>query len=286
LRAALRPPARFVVGKVADIATGPDRQLVRLADGTGIDARLVVLATGLGDAVRRKIGIRRVETSKAHSLSLAVTLAHPAASYPFESLTYFGTGPQSRLAYLTLFPIEALMRANVFVYRAAGEPWTRAFRQHPAAALRELAPEIAELCAGFATAGPVELRSIDLFVPEGHRRDGVVLVGDAFCTSCPAPGVGIQRVMTDVERLCRVHLPRWLETPGMPQAKIATFYDDPVKTATDANAIAASWRARAMATEIGLRWTARRLATNLIRRAIYAGRKPARLAGSSPAMTM
>ena len=62
------------------------------------------------------------------------------------------------------------------------------------------------------------------------RQAGVVLVGDAFATSCPAAGTGTGKVFTDVERLCNVHIPRWLATPGMGADKIAAFYDDPVKT--------------------------------------------------------
>jgi 2-polyprenyl-6-methoxyphenol hydroxylase-like FAD-dependent oxidoreductase len=283
LRAALPMRVRFLVGKVASVATAAAWQSVALADGTRIEARLVVIATGLGDAVRRAAGIRRVEVSRGHSLSLAVTLARPASAYPFESLTYYGTGPGTRLAYLTLFPVGARMRANVFTYRAAGEAWTRSFRAAPAEGLAGLAPEIAGICGDFATTGPVELRSVDLLGVDGHVRDGVVLIGDAFLTTCPAPGVGIQRVMTDVERLCRIHLPRWLETPGMAAAKIATFYDDPIKRATDAQGVAASWRARSMATETSLPWAARRLAAGLARRVRYAGRG---IAAPSPGPAM
>ena len=61
-----------------------------------------------------------------------------------------------------------------------------------------------------------------------------MLVGDAFATSCPAAGTGARKVLVDVERLCNVHIPRWLATPGMGEAKIAAFYDDPVKQACDA----------------------------------------------------
>ena len=41
--------------------------------------------------------------------------------------------------------------------------------------------------------------------------------------------------MTDVDQLCSIHIPRWLETPGMAADKISAFYDDPVKIAADEN---------------------------------------------------
>ena len=86
----------------------------------------------------------------------------------------------------------------------------------------------------FTVTGFVQIRPVDLYVTKGYRQDGVVLVGDAFSTSCPAAGTGARKVLVDVERLCNVHVPRWLATPGMGEAKISAFYDDPVKRACDA----------------------------------------------------
>jgi hypothetical protein len=63
---------------------------------------------------------------------------------------------------------------------------------------------------------------MDLYVVEGHVQNGVVLIGDAFQTSCPAAGTGVSRLLTDVERLCH-HVPQWLASPGMAADKIAAF---------------------------------------------------------------
>ena len=51
-------------------------------------------------------------------------------------------------------------------------------------------------------------------ITEVCRKAGVVLIGDAFATSCPAAGTGARKVLTDVERLCNVYVPKWLATPG------------------------------------------------------------------------
>ena len=266
LRAGLPPAAAVRVGRVESLETGPERQSVALADGRRIEARLVVIATGLGDSVRRKAGIGRVTTRPGHSLSLGFFLDRPAAAYPFESLAWYGRGPSDRTAYLTLFPVGDAMRANLFVYREAGEDWTRAFRREPARGLAALLAGIEAACGGLGVAGRVQVRPIDLTVSVNYRRDGVVLLGDAFCTTCPAPGVGVRRVLTDVERLCRVHLPGWLASPGMGAGKIAAFYDDPVKRRSDAAAIRASHFSRAMAVETGPLWAARRRRNGWVRR--------------------
>lgn len=286
LRAGLPPGAAVRVGRVEALETGPERQVVTLADGRRIVTRLVVIATGLGDSVRRKAGIDRVVTRAAHSLSLGFFLDRPAAAYPFESLAWYGRGPADRTAYLTLFPVGDAMRANLFVYREANADWTRAFRRDPAPTLAALLPGIEAACGGLGVAGRVQVRPIDLTVSEHHRRDGVVLLGDAFCTTCPAPGVGVRRVMTDVERLCRVHLPDWLATPGVTAEKIGAFYDDPVKRASDAAALRASQFSRAMAVEPGLLWAARRLRNGWVRRAaaLFGTRIADALPDGSPTM--
>ena len=281
MRGALPASVDLVIGRVAEIAAGPEHQRVVLADGSRIRARLVVVATGLGDAIRRKVGVERIETRKAHSLSLGFDLDRPAATYGFESLAYYGTG-YDRVAYLTLFPIRDAMRANLFVYREANDPWTRAFRQQPSERLDALMPGLDRICGGLGVSGRVQVRPIDLTVSQGHRRDGVVLVGDAFCTTCPAPGVGVKRVLNDVDRLCNVHVPRWLATPGMDAAKITTFYDDPVKRSSDAGAIRLSEFARSMAVDPGAVWVARRARNTLVRKgAAWIRQKGAGLARSA-----
>jgi len=88
----------------------------------------------------------------------------------------------------------------------------------------------------------------------------VVLVGDAFATSCPAAGTGARKVLVDVERLCNVHIPRWLATPGMGEEKIVEFYDDPVKQASDAYSTEKAYGLRSFSIDPSLQWSARRWA--------------------------
>ena len=92
----------------------------------------------------------------------------------------------------------------------------------------------------------------------GYRQPGIVLVGDAFATSCPAAGTGANKVFTDVARLCNIHIPRWLATSGMAEQKIAAFYDDAVKMASDAHSAAKAFFLRSLSTDTGLAWSARR----------------------------
>ncbi|WP_375463632.1 FAD-dependent oxidoreductase [uncultured Methylobacterium sp.] len=267
LRAAL-PAGLLTVGRVADLDLGPDTQAVTLSDGRRFEGRLTVLATGLGDILRRRAGVSRQVLGQQHSLAIGFDMAAPRAAFPFPALTYFSERFGGQDAYVTLFPLGDTMRANLFCYRQPNEPWTRAFRADPEAALRALMPGLARHCPTLAIAGPVEVRPIDLARARGHVRDGLVLVGDAFQTACPVPGTGIGKVLNDVERLAGVHLPGWLATPGMGADKIARYYADPVKRACDAASLRASLYARALATQAGLPWAARRARNRAARHAI------------------
>jgi 2-polyprenyl-6-methoxyphenol hydroxylase-like FAD-dependent oxidoreductase len=149
------------------------------------------------------------------------------------------------------------MRANLFVYRDMDDPWLRRMRHAGREALFELMPGLQKLI-GEVEVSDVKIRPVDLHVSTGYRKAGVVLVGDAFATSCPAAGTGCNKVFTDVERLCNVHVPLWLATAGMGKDKIAAFYDDEVKMDCDAASEAKAYFLRALSTSAGFAWSARR----------------------------
>ena len=269
LRAALPPGVRRVVGRTEAIETGPDVQTITLRDGRSVRARLLVVATGLGEAVRRQLGLGREVISPAHTLAAGFTLARPAASFPFPSLVWTGERFGDRVSYLTLFPIGAAMRANLYVYRTQSEPWTQAFRAAPEAALRALMPDLERMFGEIQVAGPLVTRPIDLVRVRDHVRDRLAVVGDAFGTTCPITGTGIDKALVDVDRLCHVHAPAWLSTPHMHVDKIRAFYADPVKRDRDRSALAISLESRAVKVERTLPWRLRRMKSNTLVRGLY-----------------
>jgi hypothetical protein len=119
-------------------------------------------------------------------------------------------------------------------------------------------PSLQKLAGPFEVDGFVKIRPIDLYVSEGYRQPGIVLVGDAFATSCPAAGTGAGKALMDVQRLCNVHIPQWLATPGMGVKKIETYYNDPVKQAYDAFCTKKAYGLRSFSIDTGLYRTAQR----------------------------
>ncbi|WP_426442236.1 FAD-dependent oxidoreductase [Bradyrhizobium genosp. P] len=261
IRAEISGSAEFVRDKVAEVTTSAERQTLVLANGDTISARLVVLANGLNIGLRRMLGIERQVISSCHSISIGfdfVPVGRPA--FPFPAMTYFSERPSDLIPYITLFPVGSRMRANLFTYRQADNPWLRAMRHNPVETLNAALPRLRRITGEFEIAGDIKIRPADLYVSTGYRQPGIVLVGDAFATSCPVTGTGTDKVFTDVAQLCNVHIPAWLATDGMGADKIAAFYDDPLKKACDAWSNAKAFNFRSVSIDTGLYWRAQRWA--------------------------
>ncbi|WP_213742008.1 NAD(P)/FAD-dependent oxidoreductase [Bradyrhizobium sp. dw_411] len=261
IRAEIPAGVESIWAKVTSISTRDDRQKLILSNGEEISARLVVLASGLNVGVRRWLGIERRIVSACHSISLGFDIAPVGrTAFDFPALTYFSECTSERIPYLTLFPIGNTMRANLFVYRQLDDPWLPQFKRAPAATLNAAMPRLRRITGDFEVTGDIKIRPADLYVSSGHRQSGVVLVGDAFETTCPVTGTGTDKVFTDVERLCNVHIPAWLATSGMAETKIAAFYDDPIKSECDAWSIEKAYNFRSVSIDDGIYWRIQRWA--------------------------
>ena len=266
MRKEIPSAVEIIHAKATSVSTSGERQRVVLSNGKVISARLIVLANGLNIGLRHQLRIERHITSECHSVTIGFDLAPVGrAAFDFPALTYYPERSTDRMAYLTLFPIGNAMRANLMVYRKMDDPWLRQFRQAPEYTMRAMMPGLRRMAGDFEVAGKIKIRPADLDVTQGHRQAGVVLIGDAFATSCPAAGTGTDKVFTDVERLCNVHIPNWLASDGMGSEKIAAFYDDPVKTACDAWSSGKAYHLRSLTIDDGVPWRARRWARFLVR---------------------
>lgn len=265
LRGEIPPSVDFIESRADALSTGPDRQTVTLANGETVSARVVILANGLNLGLRQAIGIEREILSPCHSLSVGFDLA-PAGGggFRFPALTYFPESRADRIAYLSLFPIGSVMRVNMFLYRDMKDPWLDRLREEPEKTLFAAMPGLKRYTGDFVATDKVKIRPIDLYVSKSFVRPGVVLVGDAYSTSCPAAGTGVTKALVDIERLCNTHIPKWLESDGMGVEKIAAFYEDPVKVENEAYCLRKAFRLRAMTLQAGPYWRARNWARSLV----------------------
>jgi 2-polyprenyl-6-methoxyphenol hydroxylase-like FAD-dependent oxidoreductase len=259
MRADLPETVRFVAGRVSKVEAGPDHQRVSLLGQGEVTARLLVLATGMGDVLRRDLDIERRYIHQRQSLTFGFNIRPADAdAFKYPALTYYGERLSDGIDYLNLFPAGGTTRANLFVFRDHRDPWVKALRENPKETLVETLPGLTRVFGDFEVFDKVDSWLTDIMVADRCRRDGVVLIGDAYQTSCPAAGTGVSRLLTDVERLCMAYVPRWMATPGMAAVKIAAFYDDPEKRAMDMHGLQLADFRRNLTIDTGLRWQARR----------------------------
>lgn len=254
VREQLPPSVTWKTARVRDISPGPDVSRVTLMGGETIPARLVVLACGTGGNLHAGLGLNKHMIHAVHSFSIGFNIARDDEQpFPFDSLTYYPNGSHARIAYLTLFPIRDVMRANLFVYRAPGEEWVSQFRKDPDGELVRALPGLTQATGPFRVASRLEMCPVDLYRVDGHIRPGLTLIGDAYQSVCPATGTGLSKVFTDVDALCDC-VPEWLGTPGMGAEKIARYYDQPRRKACDAQSLQEAIFFRTLCTHSSLRW--------------------------------
>jgi 2-polyprenyl-6-methoxyphenol hydroxylase-like FAD-dependent oxidoreductase len=157
------------------------------------------------------------------------------------------------------------MRANYMCYRGLDDPWILKLRKDPLAALTEIMPRLEKTIGAFAVTGQMRIRPADLYTTDNVNQPGIVLIGDAFSTSCPAAGTGSGKALTDVVTLCGTHIPAWLATEGMGTEKIAAFYADPEKVAYDTYSIRRAYDLRSQSIDTSPKWIARRWGVFAIR---------------------
>jgi 2-polyprenyl-6-methoxyphenol hydroxylase-like FAD-dependent oxidoreductase len=252
------------LSRVEGVTNAPDVQRVTLAGGEELTGRLAVVASGSGGMLHARLGIRKKTIRKEHSFAFGFNIEPvEAPSFSFDAVTYYPNGYATRVAYLSLFRIGLGMRANLFVFRAASDELVRRFLREPREELERSLPRLAESIGQFRVVGRVEGARIDLYQVEGHRRPGLVVIGDAFQSVCPSTGTGLSRVLTDVDVLCSECLPEWLATPGMGVEKINRYYGHSRKLVTDADSLDGAHYLRRLYTDPALPWRLRRIRLNL-----------------------
>ncbi len=247
---------RHLATKVTAISGDARRQHITLATGDEIEARLVILANGLNPGLRDMLEIKREVLSPCHSISIGFDMKPDGdLSFAFPSLTVYPERPDYSMAYLTVFPVQGGMRANLFVYWNMEDPRLRTFRHQPKEALLDLIPGLTQFTGPFTIDGQVSIRPVDLVRVNAPERAGIVLVGDANSTSCPAAGTGVNKVLTDVQLLCSTYVPAWLGKETIEATDVADFYADPVKVQCESESLQkALWLRRvSTGTSMGLR---------------------------------
>lgn len=258
VRSQIPSTVTWKIGRVLDIVPDTDISRLTLMGGESITARLIVLACGTGGNLQAGLGIRKHMIREGQSFAIGFNISRENGQpFSFDALTYYPDEVATRIAFLTLFPIRDVMRANLFVYRTPGEEWVKRFKRDPYEELMRALPGLAQFTGPCRITSRVEMCPVDLYGVGGHIQPGLVLIGDAFQSVCPTTGTGLSKVLTDVDVLAEC-VPKWLRTPGMSNEKLSDYYVHPRKTACDAKSIRQAQYCRMLSTDSSCLWQIRR----------------------------
>lgn len=233
---------------------------VVLADGEQYQARVVLVCCGVGGNLQAQLGVERDMVADELSMAFGFVIGRTDGSgFPFDAVTYRPSSTRDRVGYLTLFRIGEILRGNLFAYWPARSTETQNFMRDAKAELERVLPGLGNVLGDYSIQGRVEACRIDLYRLKECIRPGVVMVADAYQSVCPSTGMGLSKVLTDVDILCGTCIPQWLASAGVDADKIAQFYADPRKRQVDDEALNRALRGRRVATDLSLPWQARRM---------------------------
>lgn len=259
VRAQMPSQVEFRQTRVEAINADPKRPSVVLTDGTRIECRLVVVATGMLGQMSERLGLTKTIVKDELSMAFGFMLERADGQpFAFDAVTYSPESIADKVGYLTLFRMGQFMRGNVFAYWGPREAATREMTREPVAFLKRVLPGLEAVIGSYSVAGKVEVFKIDLYRMRDCALPGVVLVGDACQSVCPATGMGLTKVLTDVDVLCNECLPGWLAVDEIGTQQTASFYAHPRKTAVDDRAVRLALAGRASVLDNSLHWRLRR----------------------------
>ena len=250
----------FRIGRVRSISADARQPRVVLADGEEYEARVVLVCCGVGGNLQAQLGIEKDMVADELSMAFGFVIAHiDGSGFPFDAVTYRPTSTRDRVGYLTLFRIGEILRGNLFAYWPARSSESHDFMRDAKGELERVLPGLSDVLGEFSIQGRVEACRIDLYRLKECVRPGVVMVADAYQSVCPSTGMGLSKVLTDVDILCNACIPQWFASPGVGLAKVRQFYADARKRQVDDKALMRALRGRRLATDLSLPWQARRM---------------------------
>jgi 2-polyprenyl-6-methoxyphenol hydroxylase-like FAD-dependent oxidoreductase len=258
LRRDLPPNASFHIGKASAVRASADEQIITLMDGSVIKSRLLVLASGAVSKIQEQLGLKRDMMASGHSLSLGFNVAPCQFPAGAESVTYREDGLESKIDYITLFPVRDLCRVNMFTFWDAKDSRVKEMRDNAEATIARLLPDLSRVTGQLKLTSTVEAVPIHLYRMSNVQQPGFVLLGDAFQSVCPTTGTGLSKCLVDVQTLVNL-VPQWLNTPGMGADKVAKYYADERKQNTDANSLSDAFHRKRLCLDRSIPWRLRRI---------------------------
>jgi 2-polyprenyl-6-methoxyphenol hydroxylase-like FAD-dependent oxidoreductase len=164
VRAGMPQRVDLRIGIVKTVAADDRRPSVTLEDGTRIEGRLVVIATGMADRFALALGASRHFLMKELSMAFGFMIEPDGAEpFAFDAVTYKPASVSDNVGYLTLFRMGSFMRANFFAYWAARDELSRDMVRDPKGCLGRVLAGLEQVIGPYKVTGKVEPFRIDLY---------------------------------------------------------------------------------------------------------------------------
>jgi 2-polyprenyl-6-methoxyphenol hydroxylase-like FAD-dependent oxidoreductase len=235
-RSALQSRRLLQSRKISRFGDAPDHCAIHFDDGTVLNTRLAVVATGLGAGLRKSLTLRTHEPNALLSTTFGFDVASDSPDgFPYDAFNFRPEKFVSGLQYATFFSIGDRMRVNVFTCWQPGSNNVRNFRKNPLLAMDRLFPSMRGTIGAFQLTSPLQVFTTNHYRQNCDHLKSTVVVGDAYQSVSPATGVGISKCLTDASVLLRaIHNP-----PGKQfnSIDLSAFYNDPLKREVDDRAL-------------------------------------------------
>jgi flavin-dependent dehydrogenase len=236
-REQLRERCASVIARATAIRISDNVQTVETESGS-YSARLVIAAAGGRDNLLTPLGITRRYQPSLISLSFAFHIKPENVDhFEFSGFNYFLEPPVDGLDYATIFRIGDIMRVNLFTRLDTKSPLLREFKNSPKEEMQKYFPDLEQHIGPYSITTKVQSFPTTFYRLRGTDKPGIVVIGDDYQAVNPVTGTGLDKVTTDVDRLCYTYIPEWVRTPGMGREKIACFYRDEIKRKVDYNSM-------------------------------------------------
>jgi len=263
IREALPAAVERIDGRATGLVADALRPQVQLDDGRALSARLVIVANGGGHDLQKSLGLKKQTFQNELSMVFGFELVRQdGRDFDDDAVTVRPESTADRVGYLTLFRMGEMLRANFFTYWKATDAYTRALAKSPDEVLHQVLPGMERVIGDYRVRGRVEPFRIDLYRYSDAARPGIVFLADAYQSVCPTTGMGMSKVLTDVDVLCHHCVPHWMQAGRVDEAMVEAFYAHPLKQDVDARALKHALRGRRIATEDTLPARLRRAVRN------------------------
>lgn len=183
---------RLAPAKVAEIARGEGAVTVSLADGTVLNAPLIVGADGRRSMVRDSAGIA-VRQRDYHQTAIVCTVAHEKPHGNIAHEHFLPAGP------FAILPLPGNRSGIVWTERSSVAP--AIMREDDAGFLAELRSRFGEFLGAIALEGPRFAHPLSFQLAEAYWTSRLALVGDAAHAMHPVAGQGMNMGLRDAAAL-------------------------------------------------------------------------------------